>query len=216
MWILPLLAVLIVLFTAGAVSRLYLSRRQPAFLVWSFSLGLLAIALACVFLASIDVWTALLAKTYYLAAIVSFAAFMSAGTVYFNTPKIIAHIWLAVLALASLVAVVLLAGSPVDALELSHNEAPGWRSIDVSQALLGLATAMSSIGIVILVVAAAYSFVYHRAGTAQVLVAAGVLTAVASGSLYRLDDYQWASLGQALGALVIFAGINRLTAFREE
>lgn len=211
MWFLPLGATVISMFAAGMLVRLGLSGRSPATLAWSLALFLFALASACAFTGSFDGWTAFTAKAYYLTAAILFTGFMSLGSVYFNAPRVIGHVWLVILGGVAVLSTIALAGTGVDEATLSLGDGPGWSALEPSNMLIGVMTALSSIGTLVIVVAAVAGLVYHRAGPEQVLVAAGVLMVGFGGALARLSDWEWSSAGQAAGILVILFGAYRLT-----
>ncbi|MHB1054405.1 MAG: hypothetical protein ACYC51_04410, partial [Thermoleophilia bacterium] len=80
MWIFPLVASLIAALFAGAVSRQYLVRHNPAHLAWAVALFIFAVGSACDFIASVSGWTPFLARLYYLTGAVIVVGFLAAGT----------------------------------------------------------------------------------------------------------------------------------------
>ncbi|RJQ43206.1 MAG: hypothetical protein C4534_08415 [Gaiellales bacterium] len=209
----PLAAVVAGASLSGMLLRRYLDSRKPDLLAWSASLLLLATAAACALAGSLDAWPELTAKTYYLCAAVLFTALASLGTVYYNTPRIIGHVWLAVLTLASAITAVLLAGAAYDEGKLEEATGPGWLAVEAGETLTGIVVAISSIGTVILVAAAVYGLVYRRAGLAQTLLALGVLLVAVAGGLARLDAWELASMAQLPGMLSIYTGAIRADRF---
>lgn len=206
MWVMPLAAAIIGTTFAGFLLRYYLAGRGPFLLAWSFALMLLGVAAACAFIGSIDAWTELTAKVYYLAAAALFTAFMSLGSVYFNAMRIIGHVWLGVVLLSAAAAAYLLSGATVDLSVQATSPEPGWQAIETAGAIVGIVVALSSIGTAILVAAAIYSLVLRKAALAQVAVAVGVLLVAVAGSLGRLDAWEWIFIGQLPGMVLIFAG----------
>lgn len=216
MWLMPLTAIVAAGITAGMLLRYFLAERNPALLAWSAALMLLGAAAACAFAGSIDGWTELTAKTYYLVATALFTACMSLGAVYINTPRIIGHVWLAVLLLATLTAGFLLAGAEVDPVVLSGSPGPGWQAVATAGLLGDTVVSLRSIGTLILIAAAVYALVYRRAAAGQALVAAGVLSISLAGALARLDAWEWVFLGQLPGIVVVFTGAVLATRYRPE
>ncbi|MHB0915795.1 MAG: hypothetical protein ACYC5A_09130 [Thermoleophilia bacterium] len=205
MWVMPLAAALAAALLSGILLRYCLAARSPSLLAWSVALMLLGIAAACAFVGSFDAWTALTAKAYYLAAAL-FTAYMGLGAVYYNLPRIIGHVWQAVLLLAAAVATYLLAGAEVDRPALAGSAEPGWQAIDTGGFTSGTVIALGNVGLAILVAAAVYALVQRRAALAQAAIAAGVLLVALAGSLGRVDAWEWAFIAQLPGMAVIFAG----------
>ena len=206
MWVMPLVAAVTGVVCAGLLFRAYFVERQPALLAWSVSLAILVVAAVSAFIGSADGWNEFTAKVYYLSEAALFASYMGLGAVYFNTLRIIGHVWLAVLLLATVVAALLLARAGIDDNAFTGTLEPGWRAVEAGNLLTGVVVALNSIGTIILVTTAVYGIVYRRAGFAQVLVAAGVLLVALAGSLARLDDWEWLFIAQLPGMLMIFLG----------
>lgn len=205
MWAMPLLAAATGTLLALLLLRRYLAAAEPDLLAWAGALLLLAGAAACALAGSLNGWSEFTAKAYYLGAAVLFTACASLGSAYYNSPRVIGHIWLVVVGLAAAVAGVLAATARVDLEELSAG-GPGWSAIETGDALVGLVVALSSLGTLIIVAAAVYAFVYRRAALGQGLLAAGVMSVALAGSLARLDDWEWAFLGWLPGLVMVYAG----------
>jgi hypothetical protein len=210
MWFFPLSAAILSTVAAGVLLRIYLVNRNPAYLAWSFSVLIFAIASACAFIGSYDSWSETTVRIYYLAAVVSFSASMSLGTVYINAPRVIGHIWLAVLAAVAFIAAIVISGADIDATVLMQDEA-GWRAVEFSSTLAGIVTALSSVSMLIIVLAAVTGLVYRRAGLEQIMIAVGVILVELGGALARLDSWEWSSAGQTAGILVILMGAVKLS-----
>lgn len=206
MWVMPLMATLTAGFTAGMLLRFFRDGRDPALLAWSVALMLLGTAAACAFIGSIDAWTVLTAKIYFISATALFTACMSLGSIYFNAARIIGHIWLVVLLVVSATAVYMLWGVAADNQALAGSAEPGRRAIDNTGLMGDTVVALSSIGTLVLVTAAIYALVYRRSAGPQAMIAAGVLLVTLAGSLNRLDAWEWAFLAQLPGMLIVFAG----------
>lgn len=206
MLIFPLIATIISAFFSGIVFRQYLTRRNPAHLSWAFALFLFGVGTACDFLASVGGWTPLIARTYYLTGATVVVGFLALGTLYLLAPRPVARVWLVLMAGATILAIFLLAGAEVDPVKLKSETDPGWKAIDKPAMLSGMVVAINSLGTLILVVGAAYSAVYRRFALANILIAAGTLIVAGGGSLMRLGHYEFQSIGQALGIIVMFTG----------
>lgn len=211
MWIFPLLTTVIALFAAGMMLRFFLAFKGPEYLAWLFSFLIIAVASACAFIGSYDGWGEITARIFYLGAIALFTGYMSLGSVYINAPRVIGHVWSAILLAISILIAFVLAGADVDTTLLVSPDAAGWRAIEVSSLMAGIVSALSSVSTLIIVVAAVAGLVYRRAGWEQVLVASGVMLVALAVALARLDDWEWTSAGQAVGILVILFGVLRLT-----
>lgn len=206
MWIFPLVAALIAALFAGAVTRQYTARHNPAHLAWAVALFIFAVGSSCDFIASVSGWTPFLAKLYYLTGAVIVVGFLAAGTLYLLAPRRAAHVWVAIMLIVTVIAVVLLDRAGVDQARIQAGADPGWSAIDKPALLTGLAVSVNSLGTLILVVGAAYSAVYRRFPLANSLIAAGTLIVAGGGSLTRLGHYEYQSIGQAIGLIVIFFG----------
>lgn len=106
MWIFPLTATFLGALFGGVVFSFYRRGRNPAFIVWSVSLGLLALASSCVFLGSLGGWTSLVAKTYYLSESILPAGFLASGLLYVLLPRRMAHIWLGFILFVALMSII--------------------------------------------------------------------------------------------------------------
>ncbi len=208
MWLLPLTAMLAGGFCAGVSLRYWLCRRHPAQLVWFMALLGISTAAACMFLGSYSGWTPLLARLYFLMAAVAFTGGVSIGTAYLLAPRAIAHIWLATVAIAALVIAVLLRGTAVDMAELAAGDIAGWRAIDSSGALPGIAAAINSIGTLVLLTGAVFGFIYKRYALACSLAALGALVLYYGGNILGTSSsYELAAIAQSAGALLVTAGV---------
>ncbi|MHB8923423.1 MAG: hypothetical protein ACYC51_08530, partial [Thermoleophilia bacterium] len=206
MWIFPLVASLIAALFAGAVSRQYLVRHNPAHLAWAVALFIFAVGSACDFIASVSGWTPFLARLYYLTGAVIVVGFLAAGTLYLLAPRRVAHVWVALMLVVTVIAIVLLDRAGVDRARIQAGIDPGWKAIDKPALLTAFAISVNTLGTVILVAGAAWSAVYRRFPLANILIAAGTLIVAGGGSLTRLGHYEYQSIGQAVGLIVIFLG----------
>ncbi|MBI5870440.1 MAG: hypothetical protein HZB44_05705 [Actinobacteria bacterium] len=206
MWILPLIATIVSALFSGIVFRQYLERRNPAHLSWAAALFLFGIGTACDFLASLSGWTPLIAKVYYLTGATVVVGYLALGTLYLLAPRRIARIWLALMLLATVTAIIMLAGAEVDPVKLRSEAESGWKAIDRPAALSAMVIAINSIGTLILVAGAAYSALYRRYTRANILIALGTLVVALGGSLMRLGHYEFQSVGQTAGITIMFAG----------
>ncbi|MHB0867120.1 MAG: hypothetical protein ACYC6B_07680 [Thermoleophilia bacterium] len=112
----------------------------------------------------------------------------------------------------TVVAIVLLDRAGVDLARIQAGIDPGWKAIDKPALLTALAISVNTLGTVILVAGAAWSAVYRRFPLANSLIAAGTLIVAGGGSLTRLGHYEYQSIGQAVGLIVIFLGFLMTTA----
>lgn len=206
MWIFPLIATFISSLFSGAVMRRYWSGGNAAHLAWAFALFVFAAATACDFIGSISGWTPLVAKVYYFAGAVVVVGYLALGTLYLLAPRAVAHAWLALMLAASVVAIVLLAGSGVDQFKLVHGDEPGWKAIEKPGLLVAITISINTAGTLILLGGAAYSVIRRRYPLPNILIAAGMLIVAFGGTLSRFGRYEFQSIGQAAGIIVIFAG----------
>lgn len=211
MWIFPLTAAIIAAVFAGALMRRYFVSHNPAQLVWVAALLMFGIATACDFIGSLSGWTPFIAKLYYVTGATIVVGYLAAGTLYLLAPRPIAHIWVLIMLGISGVAIVLLAGAPTDELILKAGTEPGWKAIEKPPLLTGLAISVNSLGTLILVAGAIYSAVFRRYPAANILIAVGTLIIASGGALTRLGRYEYQSIGQAVGIIVIFIGFLMTT-----
>ena len=206
MWIFPLVATFISALFSGAVLRQYSNSANPAHLVWAGALFIFAVATACDFIGSFSAWTSLVAKVYYFTGATVVVGFLASGTLYLLAPRKLAHAWLAAMVAVSIMAIILLAGAGVDQYQLIHGSEPGWKAIEKPAALTVLAVSVNIAGTLVLLAGAVYSSVRRRYPLANILIAAGTIIVALGGSLTRLGHYEFQSIGQAVGIVVIFAG----------
>ncbi|MBE0429286.1 MAG: hypothetical protein IBX61_05380 [Thermoleophilia bacterium] len=206
MWIFPLIATVISALFAAVLMRQYFARRNPANLVWSVALVIFAVGSACDLAGSISGWTPFIARLYYLSGAVIVVGYLAAGTLYLLAPRTIAHIWLVLMLAVTVTGTILLATASVDQAMIDAGDEPGWRAIDKPPLLTVLSISVNSLGTAILVGGAVYSAVYRRFPLANILIAAGALIIAGAGTLTRLGQYEFQSIGQAIGIIVIFAG----------
>lgn len=206
MWIFPLIATFISALFSGAVLRQYGESRNPAHLAWAAALFIFAVATACDLIGSFSAWNPLVARVYYLTGATLVVGYLALGTLYLLASRKVAHAWLAVMAAVSVLAVVLLAGADVDQYALAHGNEPGWKAIEKPGILTAMAVSVNSAGTLILLGGAAYSAWRRRYPLANILIAAGTLIIAFGGTLTRFGRYEYQSIGQAVGIIVIFIG----------
>ncbi|MCL4473516.1 MAG: hypothetical protein M1539_05175 [Actinobacteria bacterium] len=214
MWIFPLAATMVSAFFSGIVLRLYLLRRNPAHLAWSFALFLFGLGTACDFLASVGNWTPLIAKTYYVTGAMIVVGYLALGTLYLLAPRLIARIWLVIMAVLSIMAVFLVARAGVDTSILHSPDQPGWQAIDRSAAIKAIMITINGLGTLIIVGGAGYSAIRGRYARANILIALGTLLVAGAGSMTALGSAEFNSIGQAAGITVMFAGFLMTMAAR--
>ncbi len=217
MWIFPLFATVISAFFSGIVLRLYLTRRNPAHLAWSFALFLFGLGTACDFLASVSGWTSLIAKTYYLTGAMVVVGYLALGTLYLLAPRKVANLWLALMVGATVFSIILLAGAEVDPIKLKSDTEPGWQAINRSTLIKIMMILINSTGTLIIAGGAIYSALRGRYRRANILIATGTLIVAMAGSLATFGRPGFHSIGQAIGITVMFTGfLMTMTATRPD
>ena len=208
MWILPFMAALVSGFYSGVVIRLRSPGSGVSLIWWSIALLGLAVASACLFIGSLSGWTSFIARTYYLFGTVTLVAFFSVGITYLLAPRPVAHMWALLVVVVAVLAAIILAGADVDRDAFAVAGEPGWKAIDRSELLMGLTTAMGNLGILVLITAAVFAYVYRRFALAAGLIAAGSLILFyGSNIIAALGGYEYVSLGYLLGSTIIVAGV---------
>ncbi len=208
MWILPLIAALVSGFYSGVVIRLHSPGSGLSFIWWSIALLGLAVASACLFIGSLSGWSPFIARTYYLFGTVTLVAFFSVGITYLLAPRPVAHMWALLVVVVTALAAFILAGADVDHDVFAVAGEPGWKAIDRSQLLMGLTSALGNLGILVLITAAVFAYVYRRFALPAGLIATGSLILFYGGNIIAaLGGYGYVSLGYLLGSTVIVAGI---------
>lgn len=206
MWIFPLIAALIAFVFAGALARGYIGSRNPAQLVWMAAMLIFAVAAGCDFIGSLSGWTPFVAKLYYLAGATIVVGYLAAGTLYLLAARPVAHFWLLIMAAITVVAAIILAGAPTDTSILEAGTEPGWKAIERPPVLTALVISVNSLGTLILVGGAIYSAIFRRYPLANILIAAGAIIIASGGTLTRFGRYEYQSIGEAVGIIVIFIG----------
>lgn len=214
MWIFPLIASLIAVVFAGALARRYFSSRNPAQLVWVAAMLIFAAAAACDFIGSLSGWTPFIAKLYYLTGATIVVGYLAAGTLYLLAPRPVAHIWVLIMLGITVIATIILAGAPTDNSILEAGAEPGWKAIERPPLLTGLVVAVNSLGTLILIGGAIYSAIRRRYPVANILIAIGALILASGGTITRFGRYEYQSIGQAVGIIVIFIGFLMTTGAR--
>ena len=210
-WILPLVSSSVSFIFAALVFYQYYQRRRPYQLLWGVGLLFYGISAGTELLAeSSGTWTVPLLKVWYLVGAYFVAAYLGMGTVYLLAPRRIAHVVMAILAVASLAAVVVVVTAP----DPTQMPPPGEPTGKVFEGYVRLGTPFFNIfGTVALVGGAVYSaWMFWRRRTrprrmwANVLIAIGAIMPALGGTLLRFGISGFFYIGELLGAIIIFAG----------
>ncbi|MFA5802361.1 MAG: hypothetical protein WC911_07775 [Thermoleophilia bacterium] len=207
MWIFPLIATVIGALFAGVSFGFHKRTRNPAFIVWPVSLALLALGSSCVFLGSIGGWSGLIAKTYFISESVLPTGFLASGMLYVLLPRKMAHAWLGFMLCVTSMSIILLAGAGTDASLLNVSGEPGWKAIELPDALTVVSGITRTLSILLLVAGTITGVVYGKLSWSAALVPLGAVITGASGALVIAGRYEYESIGMATGIVFIFAGI---------
>lgn len=201
-WLFPILAVALSLVFSALVGKQYLERRKPHQLLWAISFLLFAFATFAEFYSEVRGWNPILYKLYYPSTAI-LVGVMGAGTMYLLANRQMAHTFLGLLILTSLVMIweSLSADLIMEAFVPGQTVA-GEAMPDSVRAFSPILTISGSLA---LLIGAVYS--WAKTGTFfNVLIALGTLILGASGSAARFGQPEILYFGETLGLTVLFIG----------
>ncbi len=210
----PLVVAVVSLAFGLVVLSQWARRRRPQQGVWSFAL-LVAAAAAFAFVGFENTGSELLFRLYYICGALLAAAYLGMGSLYLVLSRHAADLVLAVLAIASALAVALILVTPIDhraLLAAQHNGTPGtgvlkqglWLALFIPHNIFG---AITVVGVALY---SAYTVVRRQApsrfAVANVVIAVGVGVVTSAGTSARLGQAGPFWIITALGYAVIFGG----------
>ena len=212
----PFLSTLITLLFAAMVLSRYFKGRRPHSLVWGIGLVLYAAGTfseAYLALAWSPVWL----RVWYLSGAMLTAAWLGQGTIYLLVRKPgWAHAFMALLALASVVAIGAVFAAPLQAgaFRIGVAVSSQYKAILTRSGLIILLTILLNIyGTVGLIGGALYSaYLFWRKHVlpnrvlGNVCIAAGALFPAGAGTLIKLGLGDWLYVSELLGATIMFLG----------
>lgn len=214
--IVPLISSLVSLAFALSVLDQFLSRRKPYQLVWSIGLLMYSISTGMEFL--IEAWgmNSAIYRLGYLTGAVFIAAYLGMGTVYLLTPRRLANIMMAILAIASIYAAVKVAVAPLHLNVISVAiliSGPAITGHAMPQQVCFLIPFFNTFGTVALVGGALYSawaywryhYMPHRVLSNVLIAVGGVLPSLGS-TLNRFNLPQYLYFLELAGIIIIFLG----------
>ncbi|HEY7061400.1 MAG TPA: hypothetical protein VII06_07980 [Chloroflexota bacterium] len=209
MIVFPLIALLAsAACTATAVTRYRRSGRTHE-LVWTAAFALFALGAACEVLSAPRGWNPFLARLYYFSGATLVAAYLGLGTLYLLAPRRVASAALTGLLLASALAGLLVAATPVNAALLRDE---GWAALEKGPALIVLTISLNVLGTLVVVGGAllsawrAWHGGWNRRVVATLLIAAGTLVVASGGTLTRLGQHSYLYLAMAPGVCLLLVG----------
>jgi hypothetical protein len=214
--ILPFVSTAITALFAAVVLNRYLRGRRLHSLLWG--VGLLFYALGTFSEAYLAVaWSPFWLRAWYVSGAMLTAAWLGQGTIYLLIRKPgVAHTLMALLGLASVVAIGAVFTAPIDASAFRSGVAISsqYREIMTRSGLIILLTIVLNIyGTVALVGGAIWSaYLFWRKRVlpnrviGNVLIAVGALFPASAGTFIKLGLADWLYLSELLGAAVMFLG----------
>jgi len=218
---LPFTSFIVSSIFAVLVFRRYLVRRGPHLLLWGFGMVFYAIGGFCEAYYGALGWNSLVFRLWYLFGAILVAAWLGQGTVYLLAKRRWANISMALLALASLYAVLRVLTAELDPALMTaslHTGSELSGHAIVSSGVRTLTPFFNLYGTVTLVGGAAYSawifwrkrILLHRT-IGNILIAVGALLPAFGGTFSRMGVPSALYLGELLGAVLLFAGFIRAT-----
>ena len=216
--VISLVATLVSLTLTVQVGRQCLHRRRPYQLVWTAALGLFTIAVGTQSLAELAGWSSALYRLWYLSGAILAAAYLGQGSVYLMARRAAAHTTMALLALASAGAAVMVVRAPVDLPRaLASYPISGHGMPEPVRLLTPFFNIYGTLALVGGAIVSVGRFLWNggsgqRAlGTA--LIGAGAIVVATGGTLTRFGIPGALYISELLAMVVIFAGFT-LTARR--
>jgi hypothetical protein len=205
----PVAAALVALLFALLLGRSFVRRPAGSKALWAVGFGLFALAVATEAVAQRTGWSPELFRTYYLAGGVLTVAYLGAGSASLHLPRRARDMLLGVLAVATAVAAVTVALSPLDAtgLAVTPTGRPPANEILGGHAYVW-AIALNSIGTLFLVGGALYSILRRRRVRANSWIAAGAIVVAIATGLSRTGTYSLVYLGELVGISLMFVGFK--------
>lgn len=219
--LIPLLTAIIALFFALTVMDQYLQRRRSYQLVWTVALFIWVLGSFSQFLWEAGVTQQAVYRTWYLAGAMLVPAYLGAGTLYLLTPRKVAHSFMALLLVCTLLAILFamtaVLQKPLDELRPINPEGTPLKGGFLPFFPVVVLTILLNIyGTFTLVGGALWSAaVFARRRTmphrviSNILIATGALTAALGGTLERLGMPEPHAVALLLGVLVIYVGFLR-------
>src|SRR5437763_3239065 len=157
MWVFPLLAAVVSLAFAAALSRDAVRPGRPAQATWAIALVMYAAASVAMFVGSLGNWTPGELRLYWVLGAVLTVPFLAQGELFLLAPRAVANALLVVLMFGTAFAVAKIVSAPMHAAYL-HDELPLGKDVfGAGTAALHLAQLYSIPAYAVLVVGAGWS-----------------------------------------------------------
>lgn len=212
MVIFPLIASILALACCAAVLRDYRTRPSPAGAVWSIAFAIFGVAALAEVLGTLDRWTPLLVRIYYVLGATLVVGYLALGELYLLLRRERADRAAGLLVFLTALAVALVLQAEV-APDVADR---GWEALDRGAGLTALTIGINSTGTLILLGGLLYSAAsFRRRGVMRnrmigcLLIAAGTLAVASGGTLTRLGSHQFLYIAMSFGISLIFAGYTR-------
>jgi hypothetical protein len=200
----------------------FLRRRRPELAFWGAGFVLFAVACGIETAATLTDWTPGLFRAYYLCGGILLVGFLGVGSLYRSAPAWLANAAAGALLGAAAAATAVVSQAPVDTALLAGSSVHGPPSDSaMSAAAVPYAVAINSLGTLALVGLAVLSgwraWRGHqpaRRVAGNVLLVAGALVVAGASGATRLGVYELLYVGQAAGAIIMFAGYQVLSGGR--
>ncbi|MCA9903512.1 MAG: hypothetical protein KC547_06625 [Anaerolineae bacterium] len=215
--ILPFISTVIMLIFTLSVFQRYLVRRRPAFLYWAIGLAMFgAGSFGEAYLAI--AWSPVVFFVWYVFGAALNAAWLGHGTLNLLVKKRWVNVITVLLVLGSLVVIVLMLSTPLDASSFDPSVpiSSQYRAIMPERAVVRLSTPIFNIyGLVMLAGGAIYSaYLFWRKRVlpnrviGNVLIAVGALSIGFASSLTRLGFGEYLYIGELIAAIMMYAGFR--------
>ena len=206
----PIVAFLVSLACAVLVGVDAARRPKPDRVSWAIAFGLFAIAAGAEVVGSLDGWTPMLVRLYYLTGATLVVGYLALGQLYLLFGSRIAKVAPGAALLVTALAATFVLDAPIDEARLAS---AGWHALERGPALIATTVSINALGTAVVVGGALWSAatfwgkrVVSNRMIGCVLIALGTLVVAAGGSLTRLGNPEYLYVAMAVGVATIFAG----------
>jgi hypothetical protein len=204
MWIIPLVATTVSLFFAMILTGKFMEKRNLHDLIFAISLYMFTIAAFAEFYSTAFNWFTWLYKLYYFPAI-TLVAVMAAATVYARFHRIVAHVYMAYVAILSLALLISLIPAEVNLeLLLASDVTVGGEAMPPE--VRRYSFWLSGIGGIVLLGSAIWSWWKTRLA-GNLYIALGALVMSMGGGLAKMGWTHFLALSELLGIVILFYGV---------
>lgn len=205
MWVIPLLASVISLFFAMIFTGKWINSKRFSTLLYALSMYLYAIGSFANFFGAAFDWYAWTYKLFYGVG-VSLVGYLAAATVYNKFRPLIGHIFLAYVAVITLLLVIAIVPATVDPAIL-FNSGFSVDNAAMPQDVRQYSFPLSMVGGIVLIVVAIWSWWSSRL-VGNLWIAGGAILMTLLGRLATMSFFSWlVPFKELIGIIIIFYGV---------